>query len=122
MFSPLYNRLQKRVVAVLEKVRPRKSTKIAPVDQDGQDLRTYAEMPGSGLFHFSECKDYTNKHCSLEFKNVEVALESGFQPCDFCRPLVDQYRKPHSPPDPGLVNTLTTRRQDVPRTLSFHVR
>lgn len=42
----------------------------------------------SRVFHFSECDHYYCKNCTIEFKNVEVAIEAGFEPCRFCKNLM----------------------------------
>jgi len=49
----------------------------------------------SRVFHLPECEFYECKHCSIEFKNVEVALEANFTPCKFCKSLIqnDAYNK-----------------------------
>lgn len=49
----------------------------------------------SRVFHLPECEFYDCKHCSIEFKNVEVALEANFTPCKFCKSLIqnDSYNK-----------------------------
>lgn len=49
----------------------------------------------SRVFHLPECEFYDCKHCSIEFKNVEVALEANFTPCKFCKSLIqnDTYNK-----------------------------
>lgn len=49
----------------------------------------------SKVFHLPECEFYDCKNCSIEFKNVEVALEANFTPCKFCKALIqnDAYNK-----------------------------
>ena len=42
----------------------------------------------SRIFHFSECDHYYCKNCTIEFKNVEVAIQAGFEPCRFCKNLI----------------------------------
>jgi len=39
----------------------------------------------SRVFHVSECEYYTSKNCSIEFKNIQIALDAGFEPCRFCK-------------------------------------
>lgn len=48
--------------------------------------------PKSRVFHVPACEYYNCKNCTLEFHDVEVALESGFEPCQFCAELLDDYR------------------------------
>jgi lipopolysaccharide export system permease protein len=43
----------------------------------------------SRVFHFSECDHYYCKNCTIEFKNVEVAIQAGFEPCRFCKNLIN---------------------------------
>lgn len=43
----------------------------------------------SRVFHFPECDHYYCKNCSIEFKNVDIAIQAGFEPCRFCRNLLE---------------------------------
>ncbi len=38
----------------------------------------------SRVFHLPECEFYDCKNCTIEFKNVDIALKSGFEQCRFC--------------------------------------
>ena len=40
------------------------------------------------IFHFPECDYYYSQDCSVEFKDSEVALKAGFDPCMFCRTIL----------------------------------
>jgi lipopolysaccharide export system permease protein len=40
-------------------------------------------------FHLPGCKNYYCKNCTLEFKNIHVALDAGFTPCEICRELIN---------------------------------
>ncbi len=42
------------------------------------------------IFHFPECDYYYGKNCSIEFKDVKVALQAGFQPCTFCKTMMPE--------------------------------
>lgn len=42
----------------------------------------------SRVFHVPECEYYSSKNCSIEFKDIEVALDAGFEPCRFCKHLM----------------------------------
>jgi lipopolysaccharide export system permease protein len=44
----------------------------------------------SGLFHLQSCEFYHCKNCTIEFKNVFLAEESGFKPCNFCKKLLKE--------------------------------
>ena len=89
---PVFSRLQKMSITTLERLRPRKKSAIPAEIEAHPELRPVHGDAHHRKFHFSECIEYSGSHCSLEFKNVEIALETGFQPCDFCKNLVDQYR------------------------------
>jgi len=43
----------------------------------------------SRVFHVPACEYYDCRNCTLEFKNIEVALEAGFEPCQFCKDLIE---------------------------------
>lgn len=42
----------------------------------------------SRVFHVPLCEYYDCKNCTIEFKNVTVALDAGFEPCRFCKDLI----------------------------------
>ena len=44
----------------------------------------------SHVFHLPGCEFYYCKNCTIEFKNIKVAKESGFEPCRFCTTLIDE--------------------------------
>jgi len=43
----------------------------------------------SRVFHLPECEFYDCKNCTIEFKNVQIALDVGFEPCHFCKDLIN---------------------------------
>ena len=47
----------------------------------------------SHIFHLPECEFYYCKNCTIEFKNTAVAIESGFEPCSFCKTLLKEMEK-----------------------------
>lgn len=53
------------------------------------DLTTIRGNAKSRVFHVAQCEYYNSKNCSIEFKNIEVALEAGFEPCRFCKDHMD---------------------------------
>ena len=57
----------------------------------------------SRVFHFPECDHYYCKNCSIEFKNVEIAIQAGFEPCRFCRNLLDDNSE-HKQGDSDITN------------------
>ena len=85
LFMPFFSRLQKILITTLDKLRPRKIPLVNPESQDQLNVRPLRGDAKNRIFHFSECKEYSSDHCSLEFKNIEVAIEAGFQPCSFPR-------------------------------------
>ena len=44
----------------------------------------------SKVFHLPECDFYDCKNCTIEFINVQIALDVGFEPCRFCKKLMDE--------------------------------
>lgn len=54
-------------------------------EQESADPSTIRGNAKSRVFHVAECEYYTSKNCSIEFKNIEIALEAGFEPCRFCK-------------------------------------
>ena len=40
------------------------------------------------IFHFPECDYYYSRDCTVEFKDSDVALKAGFDPCMFCRTIL----------------------------------
>lgn len=47
----------------------------------------------SRVFHVPSCEYYTCRNCTIEFKNVQIALDSGFEPCRFCQDLIEEFNK-----------------------------
>ena len=41
-------------------------------------------------FHLPSCEYYHCENCTLEFKDIHVARDAGFKPCDFCKDLIDK--------------------------------
>lgn len=72
-------------------------TKLRPVQAAAPDLASTQAMknkmihgaPKSKLFHFPECELYDDPGCTIEFKNAEIAFQSGYKPCLFCTSLLD---------------------------------
>jgi lipopolysaccharide export system permease protein len=96
-FSPVVDQLQKIVIALIEKVRPIKAT--APESDTTVPVQL---LPLHGdarhrIFHFSECRHYHCEHCTIEFRNLDVALDSGFSPCEFCQDLIPRYMESQAP-------------------------
>lgn len=59
----------------------------------GPDYLTEGTVHGnikSHIFHLPECEFYYCKNCTIEFKDIEVAQESGFEPCQFCKTVLNK--------------------------------
>ena len=39
--------------------------------------------------HLPGCESYSCRHCTIEFKNMEIAIQAGFAPCDACKALIE---------------------------------
>jgi len=55
--------------------------------------------PKSKIFHFPGCDQYHLPKCTMEFQSAEIARQSGYHPCLFCRALARGAAPPstHSP-------------------------
>lgn len=54
------------------------------------DLRNPTLIRGnakSRVFHLPGCEFYDCPNCTIEFKDIHVAVDSGFEPCRFCKDL-----------------------------------
>ncbi len=59
-----------------------------------QDPRLEIHADGTtGIFHLPACKHYNCPHCRIAFKNITVAQEAGFKPCEFCKNLLEQQKR-----------------------------
>jgi lipopolysaccharide export system permease protein len=47
----------------------------------------------SRVFHVPSCEYYNCKNCTLYFKNIDVAIDAGFEPCRFCKDLIEEYQQ-----------------------------
>ncbi len=67
-----------------------------PIDEkvnkgSGQGM-TKTEIRGnvkSRVFHLPECEFYDCRNCTIEFKDIQIALDSGFEQCHLCKTLED---------------------------------
>ncbi len=79
------------------KANQRKEEGIVTTSRKPEKLRGNVR---SRVFHFYECEHYYCKNCSIEFKNVAIAIQSGFEPCRFCRELMEKKAgNQHKQPD-----------------------
>lgn len=49
--------------------------------------------PKSKVFHVPGCENYHCRQCTLEFHDIDVAVESGFEPCEYCAALIADSRE-----------------------------
>ncbi len=59
----------------------------------GSDFLTEGTVHGnvnSHVFHLPGCEFYYCKNCTIEFKNTQLAEDSGFIPCRFCKTLLEK--------------------------------
>jgi lipopolysaccharide export system permease protein len=83
--TSVYN-VYRLIVPKFDTIRNSRETDNAPNNlQKNKNIRGNVN---SRVFHFPECDHYYCKNCSIEFKNVEVATQSGFEPCKFCRKFI----------------------------------
>ncbi len=91
--APLFRKLRalgKRLIptGLLQHIPGRKRRQIGT---DG--LLIHADST-TGLFHLPGCEQYNCPHCRIEFKDITIAKEAGFEPCGFCeRQLEKQDRQ-----------------------------
>lgn len=86
--------MQKQAIPV-PAPQPVKSTnlpsKTAITDQEASAYLTEGTVHGnvnSHVFHVQGCEHYYCKNCTIEFKDVDLATKSGFEPCRFCKTLL----------------------------------
>ncbi len=47
----------------------------------------------SRIFHLPGCDFYDCLNCNVEFKDADVALNAGFEPCRFCKKILNQNKQ-----------------------------
>jgi hypothetical protein len=96
VFSPLFNRLQSAIIACIERIKPVKTgaPAVAAVTPP-QPLPLHGDARNR-IFHLAGCKDYHDDHCTLEFRDIEVAMDAGFKPCELCGKRIERDRNAHS--------------------------
>jgi lipopolysaccharide export system permease protein len=71
------------------------------VESLGKEAENSQEMPDNAIkgnaksrvFHVPSCEYYNCKNCTLSFKDIDVAIDAGFEPCRFCEDLIEEYRQ-----------------------------
>ncbi len=41
-------------------------------------------------FHLPQCEQYMCANCTIKFESIELATKAGFQPCNYCRTLLEK--------------------------------
>jgi lipopolysaccharide export system permease protein len=68
----------------------------SPKDVDGSADNIIAGNAKSFVFHLPQCKFYKCRNCTIYFNNIETAIASGFEPCKFCKDLIESGSSPKS--------------------------
>ena len=42
------------------------------------------------ICHLPGCESYSCLHCTIEFKNMEIAVQAGFTPCPICKAILEK--------------------------------
>lgn len=61
----------------------------ALAEQQTAVKRGISGNPKSRVFHVPACEYFNCKNCTLEFKNIQIALDAGFEPCRACKEFMD---------------------------------
>jgi lipopolysaccharide export system permease protein len=40
--------------------------------------------------HLPGCESYSCRHCTIEFKNMKIAMQAGFTPCNTCKAILEK--------------------------------
>lgn len=43
------------------------------------------------IFHLPGCANYDCTHCTLKFKDINIATKAGFTPCNYCKSQLDKF-------------------------------
>ena len=99
IFEQKISPVLKNLWAPLKKEDQKKSRSryVIPRDASGPLLDHFRLMEGTvhgdiqnQVFHLSGCESYHCITCTIEFKDVEIALASGMEPCPYCQQLLDE--------------------------------
>ncbi len=85
------NPLKKVYQGIIDRLDP--SAK-KPHYEKTADLTLQTAIKGNAklmVFHLPTCKNYNCTHCTIEFKDIHVAREAGFEPCRICKELIDTH-------------------------------
>jgi lipopolysaccharide export system permease protein len=68
-----------------------KNTAVYEATGDVSNTRTTIRGNAKNMeFHLPACEYYDCKNCTLEFKDIHVARDAGFEPCTICKALIDE--------------------------------
>ncbi|MFH0781034.1 MAG: LPS export ABC transporter permease LptF [Pseudomonadota bacterium] len=79
----------------------KKSTKSNRTDSEKSFVMYNNAIKGnakSRVFHLPSCEYYNCKNCTLIFKDIDVAMDAGFEPCQFCKELIQKHQKKTATP------------------------
>ena len=79
LFSSLFNFISKKMTG---------REVDEPEFDDSETVKTTVKgNVKSRVFHVHDCDFYNCRNCTIEFRNTDIALEAGFEPCRFCNNL-----------------------------------
>ena len=89
-FLSLFNRARSQWKRILSRWILRKPAPTA-TKLDGPVHRPDIHADGAtGIFHLPECAQFNNPQCRIQFKDATIAKEAGFEPCGFCKTILEQ--------------------------------
>jgi lipopolysaccharide export system permease protein len=86
--SPLTRRIFGPVKRLISRRKPAPAPTARKPEETTRVLLIHANVHTRD-FHLPGCEQYDCKDCTIEFNSVQVALEAGFEPCPFCKTLID---------------------------------
>ncbi len=97
-FSPLMEKLRALIHLPLKKLTQKTAVekpqyKLTAEEHLGPGHLTPGTVHGdvkSMACHVPGCDLYSCRHCSIEFKDMEIALQAGFTPCNSCRTILEK--------------------------------
>lgn len=115
--SPVLEKLVEKLVAKLRALMglPAKAAPDRQLPEAWKYEQKRGELPGPGHLskgsvhgdartkqcHIPGCASYNCPHCTIEFKNLEIAMQAGFHLCDACEAT---YRQRGASPDQSTDN------------------
>ncbi len=93
LWAQLLQYLKLPFTKLVKKKKKKKNMRSGPRSQSIRYHLTEGTVHGDILnhvFHLSGCESYYCKTCTIEFKNVQLAIESGMDACPYCEKLLDE--------------------------------